>query len=110
MEVAASNPTFISLCGFADAASRRGTKVLFFIWPLDYEFLAEFGVFDDAALERSKELIMKATDKEDIYFVDLSGLLEHQYFFDKHGHCLVSGRRKIADALAPKVMQILQSR
>lgn len=109
MEIEASNPTFVSLCALADAASDRGIKVLFFIWPLDQQYLADVGVLDKAALERSIKVIAKATDKKGIYLLDLSGLLEHKYFFDADAHCRVQGRRKIAEALAPKVMQILQN-
>jgi hypothetical protein len=110
MEITRSNPTFVSLCALAGVASERGVKALFYIWPLDLEYLGEAGVLDRATFERSKLLISAATQKEGIYFVDLSGLLEHRHFYDWHGHCTVEGRRKIADALAPAVVEILGER
>ncbi len=108
MRIADSNARFLNLCALADGASKRGTRILFYIWPLDYEYLAQLGVLDESAFDRSKLLIMRATDKKNIHFVDLSGLLEHKYFYDYVGHCAVEGRRKIAEALAPEILEILK--
>ena len=107
MTIEDSNVSYQSLAPLARVASKRGTKVLFYIWPLDRERFEKVGHFDKESLAKSKKLIAEAVDEENIYFVDLSDLLEHKYFFDSNGHCVVEGRRKIAKALAPKVAEIL---
>jgi hypothetical protein len=108
MRIESSNPTFQSLCALADVASKRKTKLLLYVWPMDQEFLAHIGIMDKSEFERSKQLIIKATQKENVYFMDLSNLLRHGYFSDPFGHCTVEGRRRIAAALAPKVAEILK--
>ncbi len=74
---------------------------------IDQERFEKIGHLDKKSLAKSKKLIAEAVDEESIYFVDLSNLLEHKYFFDNNGHCVIEGRRKIAKALAPKVAEIL---
>ena len=108
MEIREDHPTFQNLRALVCAASGRGVKVLFYIWPIDQKRLEKAGVLDKSSLEVSKKLIDEATQAQDIYLVDLSDLLEHQYFFDEKGHVKVSGRRIIAKALGTKVISILE--
>ncbi len=108
MGVTNSNPMMKDLRALASVASKHGTKVLFFVWPLDLESFADVGILDKPALEHSMQMVMKATEKENVYFVDLSNLLEHRYFKDKWGHCKAAGQRRIAAALAPTVIAILK--
>lgn len=108
MTVSEESPPFVSFAALAAVASARGTPVLFFIWPLDRELLEKFDIYDEDEFERSRQLIIKNTDKKNIYLADLSGLLEHKFFFDHAGHCTIEGRRKIAHALAPTILDILQ--
>lgn len=108
MTVESSNATFQNLSALAHAASRRGTKTLFFVWPLDKQYLSEIGILDESALECSIQRIRKAVQKENTYFVDLSGLLRQGFFHDKLGHCKIQGRMIIAAALAPTILEILR--
>ena len=103
-----TNPTFLSFRALADTASECGTKVLFYIWPLDRQFMEKLLVFDENAFILSKRVITNLTDREGIYFVDLSSLLEHRFFYDMLGHCSVEGRKRIAEALAPSIIAILE--
>ena len=106
-----SNLTFQRMSALAHVASQHDTKILFYIWPLDAELLAEVGALDVAAFEASKKKIRETIDADawdNIFYVDLSGLLEHEYFDDILGHCTIKGRRKIAGALAPKIIEILE--
>ena len=108
MAVERSNPTFRTLRAFAHVASKRGTKVLFYIWPMNQEFFAHIEILDKPALDRSRRLVVEAIRQEGVPCVDLSDLLEHKYFSDPHGHCTVKGRWKIAEALAPEVLELLR--
>ncbi len=108
MEIRETNPTFQSLRALVHIASRRGTKVLFYIWPLDKRRFAKAGILDESRLARSKHLIAEVTKGESIYFVDLSDMLEHRDFYDAKGHCKISGRRKIARHLASEAASILR--
>ncbi len=56
-----------------------------------------------------KRLIDEETRKGNIYLVDLSNLLGHQHFFDLYGHCEPEGRQKIAEALAPEILKLIES-
>jgi hypothetical protein len=107
MTIEDTNLSYQSLAPLAHVASKRGTKVLFYIWPIDQERFEKIGHLDKESLDKSKKLVAEAVDEDNIYFMDLSDLLEHKYFFDQNGHCVVEGRRKIAKALAPKVAEIL---
>ena len=107
MTVESSNLTYRSMSPLAHIASKRDTKILFFIWPLDQEYFEQVGHLDRSSLEESKKLIASAVDEENIYFLDLSNMLGHEDFFDQYGHCGVEGRRKVAKALAPKIEEIL---
>lgn len=107
MRIEDSNPSLRSLRALAYVASERGTKILFFIWPLDLEYLEEVGIINESALRRSRLLIKEAVVRENIFFADLSDMLEHRYFYDERGHCITEGRRRIAQALYPKVLEIL---
>lgn len=107
MEILETNITFRDLCALTEIVSQNRTKVLFFIWPLDQEQLAEKGVWNQASFELSKQRIKNATLKENCYFVDLSVFLERKYFYDKNGHCGPAGRKKIAERLALKILKLL---
>lgn len=110
MRITHDNLTFRTLRSLAYSASQQETKILFFIWPLDQEHFADVGILRKDELERSIQYVREAITAhatENIYFMDLSGFLGHQYFRDSGGHCTFAGRRKIAGALASKVRQIL---
>ncbi|UCD57550.1 MAG: hypothetical protein JSV16_00115 [Candidatus Hydrogenedentota bacterium] len=49
---------------------------------------------------------MRESEKDNVHFLDLSNLLDHDSFHDWYSHCTVEGRRKIAEALVPKVLDI----
>lgn len=106
MEVTDSNPVLRSLAALSEAASRKGTRALFYIWPLDYEYYMETGIFDISRFELSKAHICHLLNKQSIYLLDLSYLLEHEYFVDMHGHCEIKGRQRIAEALADEIIAI----
>lgn len=108
MEIDSSNRTFRDLRTFAQTVSQGKTRVLFFIWPVNQDRLKEIGAFDEPAFELSKRRIEDATKKENCYFLDLSGLMGQEYFFDARGHCTIAGRKKVARSLAPEVLTILK--
>ena len=108
MELTDSNLTLQTLSSLVHVASKREATVLFYIWPLDYEYLEEHGSMDRTALEQSKQVILHTLKKKNVYLADLSFLLEHEYFYDRWGHCTKRGRERIADALAPKILEILR--
>ena len=56
MEISEANPTLQTLSDFASIASEHGAKVLFFVWPLDQEYLGALGVLNRTARESSKNL------------------------------------------------------
>ncbi len=105
--VGESNPTFRSLFALIHTASRHRTKVLFFIWPIPPQTLADFTSSERLELERSKRSVMAATEKPDISCVDFPELLTQSHFSDSFGHCKVEGRKKIAEALTPVVLDVL---
>jgi len=107
MKIEDSHLTYRCLAPLANVASRRGTKILFYVWPVDQEYLEKVGRLDKSSFEQSKKLLREAVDQENVYFADLSGLLEHKDFYDNLGHCMVEGRQKIAQALAPEIIDIL---
>jgi len=88
--------------------SRKDTKILFYISPLNTEYLGEIGYLDREKLEASKQIIVEATKEQGTYCVDLSDLLSDEDFYDPMLHYSVHGRTKLAEALAPKVLEILQ--
>jgi hypothetical protein len=61
------------------------------------------------ALERSKRLILGAIMRENVYFTRLSETLENKYFHNYTGHFTIEGREKLAEALAPRVLEILKA-
>jgi len=108
MKLSKSNHILSTVETLADVASDQQTKVLFYIWPLDREYLAEVGVLDEKSLERSIRMIAEAADGRSTYFVDLSDLLKHEFFYDDGGHCTIGGRRIIAETLGPIVLDIIE--
>lgn len=108
MEINESNPTFQDFRALIQVASNHETRVLFYIWPLDQEYFETLGILDRSLLDRSKRLFRDAIEGEGIYLLDLSSLLAHEYFADILGHCTLDGRRKVAEALAPKVLEIVK--
>jgi len=107
MQVSNNNPRVVSLSALARVASEHGVKVLFYVWPLDLEYLIELGALDTGALENSRHVIMEAARKENVYFLDLSDFLGHEYFRDPYGHCKQEGQEKIARKLAEETLEIL---
>ncbi|MBI4831345.1 MAG: hypothetical protein HY801_07275, partial [Candidatus Lindowbacteria bacterium] len=107
MTITDSHPTFRNLRAVARLASSEKPKVLFFVWPLDEERLADRGSAARPAFELSKRLIIDTVESQNIPCQDLSGLLQHEDFFDVNGHCSEDGRRKISEALALQVLEIL---
>lgn len=108
MEIPPTNVAYCSLRALAHVASQRKINVLFFVWPLNKEDLTAIGTMDEAAFARSTELIREMTEGEYTHFIDLSDVLRHGDFADFYSHSTVRGRRKIAEALAPEVLEILQ--
>jgi hypothetical protein len=106
MKITDSNLTLRSLSALARVASRREVKMLFYIWPLDHESFGGPGKTDRAAFRQSRRLVVEAARKENVRVVDLSYFLEHKYFVDVHGHCCKEGRERIAEALAPIVLEM----
>lgn len=107
MNITSSNPQLVGLSALTAIASEYGAKVLVFIWPVDRKHLAKARIFDEAPFAESKQLILQKTEKENIFFMDLSDLLDHQFFYDGMGHCTLEGRQKIAGVLAPEIARIL---
>ena len=108
MKIEYSHPALANIRAISHVASKHKTKVLFYLWPIDIEYFKEIGIFDQAEFERSRTLIKNAAQGENIFFVDLSTLLGREYVFDWQGHFTLEGRRKIAEALTPKVIEILE--
>ncbi|RJP67863.1 MAG: hypothetical protein C4532_14035 [Candidatus Abyssobacteria bacterium SURF_17] len=109
MDISESNLTFRDLCALADVASKHGTHVLFYIWPMDREYLTDMGAWDQSAFEVSRERIINATHKRNVHFVDYSGLLQREHFYDWGAHCVREGRIKVGQALAPEIVAILKN-
>lgn len=107
MKIEPSHPALANIRALSYVASKHKTKVLFYLWPVDLDHFKEIGIHDPAEFEKSRLRIRDAARGEGIFFVDLSTLLGHEYVFDWQGHFTVEGRRKIAEALAPKVLEIL---
>jgi len=111
MRISDSNKSIQRLRTLAYVASKSETKMLFFIWPMDTQFLADIGVLDETAIEGSKKVILEAIGShrgESIFFSDLSDLLRSEHFYDKYGHCTIEGREEVAKALAPQILEILE--
>ena len=108
MTITGSHPRIHSLSGLAHAAAKHRIHVLFFIWPMDHERLAEAGTLDRPALEQSKRLIRKAVARPNIHFADLSDLLGHDDFHDIHGHARAAGQKKVMEAITPEIVEILR--
>lgn len=106
--IADDNPRIVSLRALASVASKNQTKILFFVWPVDHERFSKIDIMDESVLEQSLVMIGKIAEKKNTYFLDLSHLLRHGYFHDHLGHCKIQGREKIAEALAPSIMEILE--
>jgi len=103
-----SNLTLRTLSAFAHVASEHEVPVLFYIWPLDYEYLEDNAFLERAAFEQAKKLVIDTARKPNVYVEDFSYLLAHRYFHDISGHCTKDGREIIADALATSVLEILR--
>ena len=109
-DIADSNCNFRTLATLAHTASKHRVRILFYIWPLDDELLINAGYLDKDRFAQSKQMIAEAVNKESIYFADLSDILDSNYFSDIGMHCTVEGRRNIAEALTPRIVQILEMR
>lgn len=107
MNVNDDNLMIIGLRALASVASQQRVKILFYIWPIDHEFLSDVGILDESALHQSKMRVKQATKKDCVYFLDLSGILQHSDFFDIHGHCKPEGYEKINAALVQQIAEIL---
>jgi hypothetical protein len=108
MRVEPSNPALRDMRALAHVASSRGTKLLFFVWPVNVEYIEKVGALEKAEMRRSRQFIKDWVERENVYFVDFSGTLGHEYFYDMQGHLTVEGRKRIAEALFPKVLEILE--
>jgi hypothetical protein len=108
MSVETSNPAMRDMRALAHVASSRGTKILFFVWPVNVEYVEGVGALDKAEMMRTREFIEDWVKRENIYFADFTEMLGREYFFDRQGHLTIEGRRKVARALLPKVVEILE--
>lgn len=90
-----------------ELASRRGVKILFYISPLNEEYLESVGYLDRKAFEASKQNIIEATKGRGIHCMDLSGFLKDEDFRDSLEHYFIDARKRLAETLAPKVLEIL---
>jgi hypothetical protein len=105
----ASNPTLRGFTAFLEEASRNRQKVLFYIYP---ELLQTSDLYKRAAFDASKERLIELVKKHNsnsIQIYDLFELLPHDLFYDQWGHFTLEGRRKLAEALAPKVREMIVS-
>ena len=112
MRITESNKTLCAISALSNAASKNGTTVLFFIWPMDIEYHKEMGSLNRAELQKSIELVHEVIEKNNNeYCLDLSMLFEdrHRAFKDSEGHCTLPARRKIAATLAPEILRIMQN-
>ena len=110
MTIPRSHLNLQRLRALAYVASAHNTKVLFFFWPLDKALLTKAGVFDEAAFNLSKKMIIEEIndgEDDDVFLVDMVDLLGEQYFADMVGHCSIEGRTRIAEALAPEIVEII---
>jgi hypothetical protein len=111
MIIQSSHPSISGLHALAIAAAKHEARVLFYIDPVDCEYLRTMGAFDKNAFDLSRKIIAEAIgahEKENVFFLDLSDSLEHDYFFDSSGmHYTIEGRQRIASMLAPKILDIL---
>ena len=107
MELKKSGEEYRQIRAVSNLASKHGVKVLFYITPINLDFMARKGALDQRAFEASKELIIEATRADGAYCLDLSGLLGDEYFTDVTAHYNLEGRQKICDTLAPVVTDIL---
>lgn len=108
MSVERSNPTLRDMRALAYIASERDIKLLFFIWPIDIEYLEEVGAMDRSELMRARQFVKEEVVRENVYFADFADMLGHEYFYDMRGHNTPEGRKKVAEALYPTVLEILE--
>lgn len=96
MRIKSTNPTFQFISSLACIVDQGEIEVLFYIFPLDHEYLEEIGIMDRAALSASKAMIMEAAETRNSRCADFSQLLGHEYFNDSGGHLTLAGRAKLA--------------
>lgn len=108
MSIEPSNPALRDMRALAHIASSRGTKILFFVWPVNVEYLEEVGAMDHSEMMRTRQFIREEVERENVYFVDLADILGREEFYDMQGHNTPEGRKKVAEALYPTVLEILE--
>jgi hypothetical protein len=92
-----------SICELMRVSLRYPPKTLFFIWPVQWDLDNE-----RTKVEHARELVLAFANEENIRVLDFSCLLGQADFFDERSHCSIEGRRKIAAALAPAILEILK--
>ncbi len=107
MHLSDSNIHFQFFRSAVDAASRRKQKTLFYLNPVNTSLLEEMMVFDERLFNASRELLAENTRRDYIYFFDIHDMLKRDDFFDDLQHYTEAGRRQIAEALADKVVEVL---
>ncbi|RJP17959.1 MAG: hypothetical protein C4520_15240 [Candidatus Abyssobacteria bacterium SURF_5] len=105
-----TNPTFKDFRSLVELASGREIDILFYIWPVDHEFLSSVNNFDQESLRASTDLFLTVLTQEQFHLLDCSMLLEHDKFYDIYGHCGEEGKSKVAEAIADAAAEILGSR
>lgn len=108
MKVNRPDKSYRGIRAVANLASKHGVKTLFYITPLNLEFMDRKGALNRKVYEASRDLLIEATRAEGVYCIDLSDLLADEYFPDPTQHCNLEGRKKICEALAPVVLDILK--
>ncbi len=104
--IADSNATFSSFRALVRVASNNDTKLLFYTLPLYKKCLEEKGAMDEDSVGLFKSLIAKECEKPNIYFLDLTDILDENSFVDLGGHFTLEGRKKVADALALEILEM----
>jgi hypothetical protein len=99
------NPQLVVLRELADASSRRGIHVLFYITPIHLQEMRRREGFRPEQFQASLERVTLALRGDTSYCLDLSGLLGEEDFIDNFEHYTPAGNRKIAHALAAAVIE-----
>lgn len=107
MDISDTDENCLILKEIVDFCMSKNLNVLFYISPINCEYLQSIGHFDGGKFEASKKVLMRITKGKGIYCVDLSELLSDDDFWDMRMHYFSPGRKKVAESLAPKVLEIL---
>jgi hypothetical protein len=93
----------------ADASTRRGIRLLFYITPIHLHEMRQRSCFNPARFQQSADTIVRSLSSEYSQCLNLSALLEEEDFIDNFEHYTAAGNRKIALALAAAIPESIEA-